>query len=168
MGDDIGRDPVQASQTSPHGQDGDLMKLRFIVLLAVVCACDSLWCQTAPNSVANQASAKVGNNTSILPATSVALPGTGTLDDAVDVHRRATVSSVAGQETSDYGVSSFRNKRSFNLDTLDVALWWSASPADCGPDKGTCAQNAHCCQTGSSGWCCPNGKTCDYDNISCK
>ena len=39
---------------------------------------------------------------------------------------------------------------------------------DCGPDKGKCSGTGHCCLVGSSGWCCPKDKACDYDNISCK
>ena len=62
--------------------------------------------------------------------------------------------------------NKFRSLRAdgVNLDRLDAASF----NEDCGVDKGKCSSGSFCCRVGGSGWCCPNGKKCDYDTYGCK
>ena len=69
-----------------------------------------------------------------------------------EVDRNVAVAAVAGEGTFDF------LREGFPVDKLGLATF-----EDCGPDKGKCS-SGHCCQVGSSGWCCPNDKKCDYDN----
>lgn len=39
---------------------------------------------------------------------------------------------------------------------------------DCGPDKGKCSGDGHCCRIGGSGWCCPKDQKCGDDIGDCK
>lgn len=57
------------------------------------------------------------------------------------------------------GVDSALVAKDLRLKSADLGF-----REDCGPDKGKCSEGSKCCQVGSSGWCCPNNKSCDYDN----
>lgn len=60
-------------------------------------------------------------------------------------------------------------KVDFDVDKLDfAALGITRSNEDCGPDKGKCSGEGHCCLIGGSGWCCSKDKKCGEEIGECK
>ena len=78
--------------------------------------------------------------------------------DSSQVDPKATNSTEVGDGTFDF--LRLRTHRLEGISRIFVE--------DCGPDKGKCSGDGHCCLVGGSGWCCPKGKTCGEDPGECK
>jgi len=75
-----------------------------------------------------------------------------------DDPNQVAVTTLAGRRTSD-----------FIVDKLDlVAVRSATTNEDCGPDKGKCSGEGHCCLIGGSGWCCAKDKKCGEEIGDCK
>lgn len=75
----------------------------------------------------------------------------------------ATVSNAVGSRTFE------GRKIDFNIDKLELAaLGIPRVYEDCGPDKGKCSGDGHCCRIGGSGWCCAKDKKCGEEIGDCK
>jgi hypothetical protein len=73
------------------------------------------------------------------------------------------------ETTVSNAVAYGEKKFGFMVDKLDfTGLGVSRVYEDCGPDKGRCAADGHCCQIGGSGWCCPKDKGCGEEVGECK
>jgi hypothetical protein len=108
-------------------------------------------------------------------AQSVGVPSAKkTRTDAVNLNLKASVSTAAVQGTSDtLGVGSASGSKrmssaalaiaNFDKDKLGFRLY-----EDCGPDKGKCSGDGHCCLIGGSGWCCAKDQKCGEEIGDCK
>jgi hypothetical protein len=87
------------------------------------------------------------------------------------VHQQTTATTVQNQELDTAGIMSTVVRSEIIASIKDANLGaklHGAYEPSCAAIKEGCGKNSHCCLVGSTGWCCANNKSCDYDDYGCK